>query len=60
MNGFLMLLAVVLPLVTGLLVAFVPQVNAERKTRCTLVGASLLLQCAIVVAIAFGGESMAR
>ena len=53
-----MLLAVVLPLVTGLLVAFVPQVNAERKTRCTLVGASLLLQCAIVVAIAFGGESM--
>lgn len=57
MNGFLMLLAAVLPLIAGLMVAFVPQLNADRKTRCTFTGATLVLQCLVVIAIALGGEA---
>ena len=59
MNSFLMLVAILLPLLAGLMVAFIPQINENRRTRCTFVGAALALQCVIVLLTAFGGEKTA-
>lgn len=56
MNGFLMVVALVLPVLAGLMVGFVPQIGLHRKTRSIFVGAALALQCLIVVLIALGGE----
>lgn len=52
----MMLLAVLVPIIAGLLVALVPQINTDRRMRCTFVGAALLMECLVVIGVALSGE----
>ncbi len=56
MNDFLLIALIVLPIVTGVLIAAVRPLNQSRQTRNALTGASLLLQCVLGVLVFFGGD----
>lgn len=54
--SYLMLIAVALPILSGLALALVPGLNRDRRTRNGFTAVSLILECAAVILIAFGGE----
>lgn len=56
MNDFLLIALIVLPIVTGVLIAAVRPLNQSRQTRNALTGASLLLQCVLGVLVFLGGD----
>ncbi len=56
MEGLLLLVAILLPAVGSLLVVFLPWLNENRKDRNMFVGAILVLECIVVLMVAFDAE----
>jgi formate hydrogenlyase subunit 3/multisubunit Na+/H+ antiporter MnhD subunit len=52
MEGLLLIIAIVLPIVGGILVFLVPWLNENRKDRCAFVFAVMMLECIVVSLIA--------
>jgi len=56
MEGLLLLVAILLPAAGSLLVVFLPWLNERREDRCFFVGAVMVLECLVVLLIAFDAE----
>ena len=56
MEGLLLMVAILLPAVGSLLVVFLPWLNEKREDRCLFTGFILVLECIVVLLIAFDAE----
>ena len=56
MDGLLLIIAVLLPVVAGFMVLWIPWLNDKRENRCAFVGAVMILECILVGLIALDGE----
>ncbi len=56
MEGILLLVAILLPAVGSLLLTFMPWLNQSRKDRNVFVAAILLLECVVVLLVAFDAQ----
>ncbi|MDD3109719.1 MAG: hypothetical protein PHH32_03640, partial [Eubacteriales bacterium] len=57
MEGFMLILATLLPVVAAFMTLLIPWVNQTRRNRCLFVGVSLVLECVVVALVALGGGS---
>ena len=56
MEGILLLVAILLPAVGSLLLVFLPWLNQSRKDRNIFVAAIMLLECLVVLFVAFDAQ----
>ena len=56
MEGLLLLVAILLPAAGSLMVVFMPWLNERREDRCLFTGFIMVLECIVVLLIAFDAE----